>query len=183
MRKLTLSSCWLELMHLRERVTNADRVLEDGIREMLIAPPRIEFLISAERSDEARQRRAEPAGRSLRILVVYAHPVETSFVSALHARVVEILRIRGHVVDDCDLYAERFDPVMSREQFAHYVDTRVNTRGVEFYVFAPPGRPGAGFGVSSLFDGLPAMMQGYFQRVFLPGVALRIDDQGLFTQT
>jgi MFS family permease len=57
-----LIESWLELMHLRERVTNADRVLEDGIREMLIAPPRIEFLISAEQSDEARQRRAEPAG-------------------------------------------------------------------------------------------------------------------------
>jgi hypothetical protein len=43
-----LIESWLELMHLRERVTNADRVLEDEIREMLIAPPRIEFLIAAE---------------------------------------------------------------------------------------------------------------------------------------
>jgi hypothetical protein len=57
-----LIESWLELMHLRERVTNADRVLEDGIREMLIAPPRIEFLISAERGDEARSRRVEPTG-------------------------------------------------------------------------------------------------------------------------
>ena len=30
------------------------------------------------------------------------------------------------------------------------------------------------------FDGLPAIMQGYFQRVFLPGVATRIDEAGLF---
>ena len=30
------------------------------------------------------------------------------------------------------------------------------------------------------FDGLPAIMQGYFQRVFLPGVAIRIDEAGLF---
>jgi hypothetical protein len=37
-------------------------VLEDQIREMLIAPPRIEFLIAAERGDEPRRRRAEPAG-------------------------------------------------------------------------------------------------------------------------
>ena len=57
-----LIESWLELMHLRERVTNADRVLEDEIREMLIAPPRIEFLTAAERGDEARHRRAEPAG-------------------------------------------------------------------------------------------------------------------------
>lgn len=57
-----LIESWLELMHLRERVTNADRVLEDEIREMLIAAPRIEFLIAAERGDEPRHRRAEPAG-------------------------------------------------------------------------------------------------------------------------
>ena len=30
------------------------------------------------------------------------------------------------------------------------------------------------------FDGLPAIMQGYFQRVFLPGVATVIDENGLF---
>ncbi|MGB7974853.1 MAG: MFS transporter [Roseiarcus sp.] len=57
-----LIESWLELKHLRERVTNADRVLEDEIREMLIAPPRIEFLIAAERGGEARNRRVEPAG-------------------------------------------------------------------------------------------------------------------------
>ena len=30
------------------------------------------------------------------------------------------------------------------------------------------------------FDGLPAILQGYFQRVFLPGVSVRIDEAGLF---
>ncbi len=57
-----LIETWLELMHLRERVTNADRVLEDEIRDMLVAPPRIEFLVAAERSPPVRHRRAEPAG-------------------------------------------------------------------------------------------------------------------------
>ena len=57
-----LIESWLELMHLRERVTNADRVLEDQIREMLIEPPRIEFLIAAERGGELLNRPAEPAG-------------------------------------------------------------------------------------------------------------------------
>jgi MFS family permease len=57
-----LIESWLELMHLRERVTNADRVLENEIRDMLIAPPRIEFLIAAERGPRVRDRRSEPAG-------------------------------------------------------------------------------------------------------------------------
>jgi predicted MFS family arabinose efflux permease len=57
-----LIESWLELMHLRERVTNADRVLEDQIREMLIEPPRIEFLIAAERGEHSERRSLEPAG-------------------------------------------------------------------------------------------------------------------------
>ena len=116
----------------------------------------------------------------MRILVVFAHPLETSFVSALHARVVEILRAGGHIVDDLDLYAEKFDPVMSREQFAHYVDTSVNTREVEPYVARLRAAEALVLVFPVWFDGLPAIMQGYFQRVFLPGVALRIDDAGLF---
>ena len=116
----------------------------------------------------------------MRILVVYAHPLETSFIAALHLRVVETLRAGGHSVDDLDLYAERFDPAMSREQFAHYVDTSVNAREVAPYVERLKAAEALVLVFPVWFDGLPAIMQGYFQRVFLPGVALRIDEKGLF---
>jgi putative NADPH-quinone reductase len=106
--------------------------------------------------------------------------LETSFVSALHARAIEILRVRGHLVDDLDLYAEKFDPVMSRDGLLHYVDTRTNTREVEGYVERLRAAEGLVLVFPVWFDGLPAIMQGYFQRVFLPGVAVRIDKAGLF---
>jgi NAD(P)H dehydrogenase (quinone) len=116
----------------------------------------------------------------LRILVVFAHPLETSFVSALHARVVEILRARGHSVDDLDLYGEKFDPVMSRESLLRYVDVNANTCEVEGYVQRLRAAEALVLVFPIWFDGLPAIMQGYFQRVFLPGVAVRIDEAGLF---
>ena len=50
----------------------------------------------------------------MNILVLYAHPVETSFNAALHRLIVERLGAAGHSVDDCDLYAEEFDPRMTR---------------------------------------------------------------------
>jgi MFS family permease len=56
-----LIQSWLELMHLRERVTNEYRILEDEIREMLIQPPHIEFLVAPEREPHWRSRR-EPVG-------------------------------------------------------------------------------------------------------------------------
>ena len=105
----------------------------------------------------------------MRILVVFAHPLETSFVSALHARVVEILRAGGHIVDDLDLYAEKFDPVMSREGLLRYIDTNANTCGVEEYVQRLREAQALVLVFPVWFDGLPAIMQGYFQRVFLPG--------------
>ncbi len=116
----------------------------------------------------------------MKILVVYAHPLEMSFVSALHARIIETQRAGGHVVDDLDLYAERFDPVMSREGLLHYVDTRTNTREVEPYVARLRAAEALVLVFPVWFDGLPAILQGYFQRVFLPGVSLRIDEAGLF---
>ena len=116
----------------------------------------------------------------MQILVVFAHPLETSFVSALHARVVETLRKGGHAVDDLDLHAEKFDPVMSREQMRAYVDTKANTREVETYVQRLRRAEALVLVFPVWFDGLPAIMQGYFQRVFLPGVAVVIDEAGLF---
>ena len=40
---------WLELMHQRERVTNADKMLEDRIRRLLAEAPRITLSVSSER--------------------------------------------------------------------------------------------------------------------------------------
>jgi NAD(P)H dehydrogenase (quinone) len=49
----------------------------------------------------------------VRVFILYANPVATSFGAALHTQVVAMLRARGHEIDDCDLYVESFDPIMS----------------------------------------------------------------------
>jgi MFS family permease len=45
-----LIESWLELMHARERVTNADRMLEEHVGQLLSAPPEVTFLIAAPRA-------------------------------------------------------------------------------------------------------------------------------------
>src|SRR6185437_5109147 len=59
---------------------------------------------------------------NLRVFVLFAHPVAASFGAGLHAKVVQTLRARGHAVDDCDLNAEGFDPVMTAEDRLGYYD-------------------------------------------------------------
>jgi putative NADPH-quinone reductase len=117
---------------------------------------------------------------ALRILVVYAHPLETSYLSAVHVRVVETLRGGGHDADDLDLYKEHFDPVLSPAQMRAYVDTGKNWREVAPYVRRLRAADALVLIHPVWFDGLPAIMQGYFQRVFLPGVATVIDRNGVF---
>jgi NAD(P)H dehydrogenase (quinone) len=116
----------------------------------------------------------------MRVLVVYAHPSEKSFVASLHAQVVASLRAGGHEVDDLDLYAEGFDPVLPRQVFLDYVNTSANQAGVAAYV----ERLRAAEAMVLVFpvwqDGFPAIMKGFFDRMFIPGVAFRLDANGFW---
>ncbi len=114
----------------------------------------------------------------MRVLVVYAHPVETSFVSALHEAVVATLRKGGHEVDDCDLYAEAFDPVLSRQNRIDYHDPALNHADVAGYVERLRAAEALVLVHPVWNFGFPAILKGYFDRVFLPGVSFEIDARG-----
>ena len=112
----------------------------------------------------------------MRVLVLFCHPVETSFGAAVHARVVEGLGAAGHEVDDCDLYAEGFDPVLSRAERLGYHDLAANRAPVAGYVERLTAAEALVI-VSPVWNfGWPAMLKGFFDRVFLPGVSFRMEN-------
>ncbi|WP_174802327.1 NAD(P)H-dependent oxidoreductase [Martelella limonii] len=118
----------------------------------------------------------------MRVLVLFAHPVETSFGAALHRQVVESLTSAGHEVDDCDLYAENFQPVLTREERIRYHDYPDNTGPVASHVERLK-RAEALVIVSPVWNfGYPAILKGYFDRVWLPGVSFALED-GKLTPT
>ncbi len=111
-----------------------------------------------------------------RALVVFAHPVPESFSAALHARTVAGLKTAGWEVDDLDLNAEGFSPVLTCEERRVYNDEGANINGsVAPYV----ERVKAAQALVLVFPvwnfGYPAILKGFFDRVFLPGVTLRIE--------
>jgi putative NADPH-quinone reductase len=116
----------------------------------------------------------------MRVLVIHAHPSPQGFVSALHGRVVEVLRERGHAVDDLDLYAERFDPVMTRRDYETYLDPAVNRAGVADYVERLLAAEALVLVYPVWHDGLPAILKGFIDRTFLLGVVFEIDGDGVF---
>ena len=102
--------------------------------------------------------------------------LETSFHAALHQEVLKNLRAGGHEVDDCDLYAEGFDPVMSREERLGYHDVPANRTPVQGYIDRLQWAEGIVFCFPTWCFGLPAMLKGYFDRLLMPGVAFDISD-------
>ncbi len=112
----------------------------------------------------------------MRVLVLFAHPLETSFHAALHAHIVAVLQEQGHDVDDCNLYAEGFDPVLSRQERLVYQDITCNTRGVAGYVQRLQRAEALVLCFPVWSFGLPAILKGFFDRVLLPGVAFDISD-------
>ena len=116
----------------------------------------------------------------MRVLVLFAHPVETSFQAALHRAAIEALRQAGHEVDDCDLYAEGFNPVLSREERINYHDASVCRKPVERYVERLLAAEGLVLNFPVWNFGYPAILKGFFDRVFLPGVTFDLKDGRIF---
>jgi len=112
----------------------------------------------------------------MRVLVVYSHPVETSFNASLHRDVVDRLRAAGHEVDDCDLYAKDFDPVMRRAERLGYHEVPRNREPVQGHVDRLLRAEAIVFCFPTWCFGLPAMLKGWFDRVFMPGVAFDFSD-------
>jgi putative NADPH-quinone reductase len=112
----------------------------------------------------------------MKILVLHAHPVETSYNAALHRLIVERLTAKGHAVDDCDLYAEDFDPRLSRQERLDYHDQARNVEHVRPYVERLRAADALVLSYPVWNYGYPAILKGYFDRVFLPGVSFRMVD-------
>src|SRR5688572_32153914 len=112
----------------------------------------------------------------MRVHVVHAHPVEDSYNRALFDTVVETLTGKGHEVDALNLYDEEFRAVMSREERLNYHDVPGNlTELTKPYVDRIMSTEAMVFVHPVWNYGYPAILKGYFDRIFLPGVAFILE--------
>ena len=108
----------------------------------------------------------------MRILAVHAHPDSESFNARLHRAVVERLRQR-HEVDDCNLYAERFQPVIDAADFDAYMGGKV-PEAIEPHAQRLRAAQALLFMFPTWNYGLPAILKGYFDRVWRAGVSFEL---------
>jgi putative NADPH-quinone reductase len=111
-------------------------------------------------------------------LVVYCHPVEGSFCSAMRDAAITGLRAAGHTVNVIDLAAEHFNPVMSTAEWGTYQEGNGEipvglerdvslVKSAEIIVFVYP----------TWWGGLPAQLKGWLDRVMLPGTAFVFNEK------
>jgi len=109
-------------------------------------------------------------------LVVYSHPVEGSFCSAMRDAAIAGLTKAGHTVSLIDLAADNFDPVMSHDEWNVYISGSGEIpSGLERYVELVKKSEIYVFVYPTWWSGLPAQLKGWLERVMLPGVAFQLN--------
>ena len=114
----------------------------------------------------------------MRILLVLAHPLADSFAASVARTVKETLEGKGHTTDFLDLYAEDFDPRLTVAERASYFSENYDQSAVEPYVARLKAAEGLILVFPQWWFNLPAMMKGFVDRVFVPGVAFENDAAG-----
>lgn len=112
----------------------------------------------------------------MKVLYIYCHPLPDSFHAGIRAEALAALKASGHAVDLLDLYAEGFDPVLSAEGRRNYHDEALNQQGLEPYIARLRAAEALVVQFPTWSFGPPAMLKGFIDRMFMPGVGFDISD-------
>ncbi|MGB6119196.1 MAG: NAD(P)H-dependent oxidoreductase [Mesorhizobium sp.] len=119
----------------------------------------------------------------MRVLLVYCHPVPESFAAAIRDEAISALGANGHEVRLIDLHAEGFDPVMSADERRHYNDRAPADPALAPHIEALKWAEGIVFVYPTWWYGLPAMLKGWFDRVWALKVAFDLAPKGGIVST
>lgn len=106
-----------------------------------------------------------------RALVVYCHPREGSFTAAVRDRILEKLNAVNAETRLIDLYRQSFDPILSAREHEGYEASPTNIDPVSQHVEDLRWCDTLIFVYPTWWYGLPAVLKGWLDRVFLPDVA------------
>lgn len=112
----------------------------------------------------------------MRVQYVYCHPLDDSFHAAIRHEALAGLTQAGHAVDLLDLYAEGFDPVLMAELRRDYHDPARNRANNPAHVDRLMAAEALVVQFPTWSFGPPALLKGWFDRMFGPGIAMDLSD-------
>ena len=111
----------------------------------------------------------------MRTLVVYCNPNPESFGAAVKDRALLGLESAGHEIDLIDLYEDGFEPALTAEEHRAHVEPGVPDELCR-YVEALRWAEAIVFVYPTWWSGQPALLKGWFDRVWGSGVAWELPD-------
>ncbi len=114
----------------------------------------------------------------MRLLFIHAHPVPESFSTALLAAAEETARAQGHEVRLIDLHAEGFNPVMSADERRGYTEDVPIPADLVLHVDALQWAEGLILAYPTWWYAQPAILKGWMDRVWRPGIAFTLHEEG-----
>lgn len=115
----------------------------------------------------------------MQVLILFCHPDSTSFQGTILRELSGELIARRHDVRVIDLYAEGFDPVLDIAAWRAHRQAQSYEAEVAAHVAALRDCQALILVYPTWWYGLPAMLKGWFDRVWQPGVAFTMKD-GVF---
>ncbi|MEK6743319.1 MAG: NAD(P)H-dependent oxidoreductase [Nitrospirota bacterium] len=112
-------------------------------------------------------------------LVVIAHPSPESLCRTVAEKAIRSLRAAGHEVVVEDLCGNAFAPALTARERASYYETVHDTSAVKAEIGRLQEAEGLVLCFPTWWFGFPAVLKGWFDRVWAPGVAYaHADDLG-----
>jgi NAD(P)H dehydrogenase (quinone) len=108
--------------------------------------------------------------------VVYCHPDPDSFVAAMRDRVLAGLAAAGHETQLVDLYADGFDPLLGDQERRGHHHPPFERPQIDGYAARLRWADTLILVYPTWWSGQPAMLKGWFDRVWTNGVAYRRAD-------
>jgi len=104
-------------------------------------------------------------------LIVTAHPLSASLCMSLCDHIVAVLKSAGHQVIIENLYEEAFDPVLTAKERKSYYSPAYDAGQVSDRVTRLLAAEAIVLVFPTWWFGFPAVLKGWFDRVWGPGIA------------
>jgi NAD(P)H dehydrogenase (quinone) len=113
----------------------------------------------------------------LKTLVVIAHPIASSFCQTLAKVAIEQLWASSHEVRVDDLYAQEFAPALTTIERSSYYSDQFQTSASASHIANLLWCEAIVVVFPTWWFGFPAMLKGWFDRIWAPGIAYSHDRQ------
>jgi putative NADPH-quinone reductase len=111
----------------------------------------------------------------MRIQVVHCHPLTESFDHALFRTIVDTLETNGHEVVATDLYRQGFQPAMTEAERRSYMGNDYDLGSIAAYAETLKRMEGLILCFPHWWFAMPAVLKGWVDRVWGPGIAFTYD--------